>query len=203
MVILSNARKNVFPAKPKYNTKTLKDAASMLKKSLGFKVSVSKMNKSQLINFLSDNGYPLGEVATFKKVAIPKRRTTVVMNTRKNVFPAKPKYNTKTLKEAASMLKKSLGSKATVSKMNKSQLINFLSDNGYPLGEVATFKKVAVPKPRGSRKPKDKTMQLRSKMAAVSMGGNMTNDVFSSVLSQVPVKRGRGRPKGSKNKAKM
>ena len=187
-------RKNVFPAKPKYNTKTLKQSASYLKKQLGSKAAVSKMNKSQLINFLSDHGYPLSEVATFSKVKIPKRNYKTISKARRNVFPAKPKYNTKTLKQSASYLKKQLGSKAVVSKMNKSQLINFLSDHGYPLSEVATFSKIKIPQKRG-QKPKDYAMQVQNKMSAMNAGNSMVNDLFSSALSQIPEKRPRGRPK--------
>ncbi len=107
----------------------------------------------------------------------------------------------KSLKQSASFLKKQLGSKATISKMNKSQLINYLSDNGYPLGEVAKFSKVEISKKRG-RKPKNYVSQVQNKMEAMNVGNAMTNDIFSSVLNEIPVKRGPGRPKGSKNKGK-
>jgi len=192
-----NARKNVFPVKPKYDVKGLKQAASFLKKTIGSKASVSKMNKSQLINFLSDNGYNLGEVATFSKVKVPTKRTKVETFARKNVYPAKPKYALQSLRDATTLLKRALGTKLTVSKMTKSELINYLSDNGYPLGELAKFSKVKVPKPRG-RKPKNNVSQVQNKISAMTTGSNMTNDVFSSVLNDIPVKRGRGRPKGSK-----
>lgn len=190
-------RKNIYPAKPKYALKSLKDAASFLKKQINSKESVSKMNKSQLINFLSNNGYSLAELATIKKVKEPRPRQLYINSSaRKNVFPAKPKYKLKSLKDAASFLKKQINSKESVSKMNKSQLINFLSNNGYSLSELATPKKVNVPGARGrlpsTQKLIDETKKLKKKVRTTE----------ASIQQMMAPKRGRGRPKGSKNKPK-
>ncbi len=125
----------------------------------------------------------------------------VLSNARKNVFPAKPKYSLASLKQAGTELKKAMGLKVAITKMNKSQLINLLSDNGYPLSDVAKFSKVNIPKKRG-RKPKDYVAQVQNKMGAMNVGNAMTNDIFASVLNQIPNKKKRGPKKGSKNKKK-
>ena len=94
-----------------------------------------------------------------------------------------------------------MGLKVAITKMNKSQLINLLSDNGYPLSDVANFSKVNIPKKRG-RNPKDYVAQVQNTMGAMNVGNAMTNDVFASVLNQIPNKKKRGRKPGSKNKKK-
>ena len=50
-------------------------------------------------------------------------------------------------------------------------------------------------------KAKDNVEILR-KLEATKEGTNIVADVFNNVLNEIPVKRNRGRPIGSKNKKK-
>ncbi len=48
----------------------------------------------------------------------------------------------------------------------------------------------------------DKLNQVKAKVSAVLQSKSMIDNIFSNVIDKIPVKRKRGRPVGSKNKAK-
>lgn len=176
-----------------YTLKGLKDAASFLKKSGTLKnFAVTKATKAELEKVLKDYSYDMSQIKSIKtKSKTPKKVTGKVFRA---IYPAKPVYNLKNLRKQAMELKKLYNLKEPISKMNKSQLINLISESGQGLsiaqptkfktGKMTAYqKKGGMPKKRG-RPRKNKQPRTQTITPAPVVAGQ----------------RRRGRPKGSKNK---
>ena len=91
------------------------------------------------------------------------------------------------------------GTKRRVKTVVKAQTADYkkqMKEMKKSISDVKSTGEAMVKKAKAQKK-------LTEKLSAVVASNDMINGVFGSVLSSVPAKRGRGRPKGSKNKKKV
>lgn len=119
-----------------YTLKSLKDAASFLKKSgiITEKIAIGKLKKDGLEKLLKDYNYKMSELKEVKS-KVPKRVTGKVFRA---IYPAKPKYNIKALRKEAMAIKKANKLKVSVGKMTQSELVNFISEKGKGLSSAVS-----------------------------------------------------------------